>query len=528
MIKRRDLLASGAAALAVAAPNIGRAQSASTLKFAPQADLANLDPVASVAYVTRNHALLVFDTLYGADEQNRSHPQMVAGHAVEQDGLQWTLTLRDGLLFHDGSPVLARDAVASIRRWGKRDNIGQVLSANTDELVAVSDRVIRFRLKRPFPMLPDALGKYGSNTAVIMPERLAATDPITQVTEMVGSGPYRFVAGERIPGARAVYERFARYVPRSDGTPSGLAGPKLAHFDRVEWVTMPDASTAAAALQRGEIDWWEQPTADYWSLLGKQDAIRLDTIEPFGSAGVIRFNFLQSPTNNALLRRAALAAISQADVMTAVVGDDRRFWKDRVGYFLPGSPMASEAGLDALKEPPDRAMARRMLKESGYSGEPLVFIVPADIPSIKAQGEVVTDALQQAGFTIDMQVTDWGTLLSRANNRQSPDKGGWHIVGTFTAGVGLLNPAANNFLRGTGASAIFGWSDIPKLEELRTAWFQAPDEQAQARICAAIQQVAFETVPYAPTGLYVQQTAYRKNLTGMQKGMPLFYGVRRA
>lgn len=525
-MKRRQFL-TGAAAL-IAAPGIARAQGASVLKFAPQADLAILDPIISVGYVTRNHGMLVFDTLYGADANNRAHPQMVEGHLVEQDGLQWTLTLREGLKFHDGSPVLARDVVASLRRWGKRDNVGQVLFATTDDLTAVSDRVLRFRLKRPFPFLPDALGKYGTNTAVIMPERLAATDPLTQVTEMVGSGPYRFVANERVPGDRAVYERFAGYVPRPNGVTSGLSGPKHAHFERIEWLTLPDVATAAAALQTGQIDWWEQPSPDYWSLLARHRGIKVEVIDPFGSAGVIRFNFLQSPTSNPLLRRAALAAISQAEVMTAVVGEDRTHWKDHVGYFLPGTPMASQAGMAALKEPPDRDAARRMLKESGYGGEPLVFIVPADVASIKAQGEVVSDALSQIGMKIDMQVMDWGTLLARANNRQAPDKGGWHIVGTFTAGVGLLNPSANNFLRGSGQSAIFGWSDVPRLEELRTAWFQAPDEAAQAAICREIQTVAFETVPYAPTGLYTQQTAYRSSLTDVQKGMPLFYGVRRA
>lgn len=526
MTTRRGFLAGMATALSM--PAVARAQGASVLKFAPQSDVAILDPIMSVSYVTRNHAFLIFDTLYGADEHNRAQPQMVEGHVVERDGLAWTLTLREGLRFHDGSPVLARDVVASIERWWKRDNVGQVLAGITDELSAVSDRVVRFRLKVPFPMLPDALGKFGTNNCVIMPERLARTSATVQVTEMVGSGPYRFVPQERVPGSRLVYEKFGGYVPRASGQTSALAGPKVAHFDRVEWHVMPDVATAAAALQKGEIDWWEQPAADYWKLLGGNRNIKLDLIDPFGSAGVIRFNFLQAPTNNVLIRRAALAAISQRDVMSAVIGEEADRWRDKVGFFLPGTPMASTVGIDSLKEPPDTATARRLLAESGYKGEPLVFLVPGDIATIKTQGEVVTDALQKAGFTIDMQVMDWGTVLARANNRQEPAKGGWHLVGTFTAGVGLLNPSSNNFLRGSGTSAIFGWSDIPKLEELRSAWFRAPTVEAQAAICAEIQRVAFDTLPYAPTGLYFQKTAYRSNLSGVQKGLPLFYGVRRA
>ena len=525
-MNRRQFLATTAATLAM--PRISKAQSSRTLKFVPQADLAVLDPITSVAYVTRNHAMLVFDTLYGVDEHNKAQPQMLAGHDIEQDGRQWTLTLRDGLKFHDGSPVLARDVVASLQRWGKRDNVGQALFAVTDELSAVSDKQVRFRLKRPFPFLPDGLGKIGTNIAVIMPERLAATDPFTQVTEMVGSGPYRFVAKERVAGSQAIYERFEGYLPRGGGATSMLAGPKLANFDRVEWHVLPDVSTAASALQAGEIDWWEQPSADYLSVLKANSAITVETIDPYGSAGVIRFNFLQSPTNNATVRRAALAAISQADVMTAINGDDRTRWKDHVGFFLPGTAMASDAGMQALREPPDRKQAQKLLAESGYQGEPLVFLVPADIAYLNAQGEVVADALRQVGFKIDLQVMDWGTVLARANNRGAADKGGWHMMGTFTAGVGLLNPASNNFLRGSGLSAIFGWSDIPQLETLRTAWFQAPDEAAQAAICAEIQKVAFETVPYIPTGLQFQPTAHRKNIVDLPMGLPLFYGVRRA
>ena len=523
-MKRRSFLAASGAALAMPA----LAASPRTLIFVPQSDLAVLDPIATTNYVTRNHALLVFDTLYGVDAQNRPQLQMLAGQQVERDGLEWTLTLRDGLRFHDGTPVLARDVVTSLQRWGKQDNVGRVLMATTDELVAVSDRAVRFRLKRPFPFLPAGLGKYGTNLAVIMPERLAIAEPLTQVKEMVGSGPYRFKPEERVPGARAVYERFAEYQPRTEGTTSALAGPKVAHFDRVEWQIIPDASTAASALTNGEVDWWEEPSADYSVMLAKNKAVVVELLDQYGSAGVIRFNFLHPPTNDPAFRRAAMAAISQTDVMTAVAGEDRSIWSDHIGYFLPGTAMASDAGMAAMPEPPDRQAARRMLEASSYRGETLVFMVPADQPGIHAQNLVVADALEKIGVKLDLQTMDWGTMSARHNIKGDPSKGGWHITGTFTAGIGLLNPASNNFLRGTGGSAIYGWADVPRLEALRTAWFEAPSEAAQAAICREIQAVAFETVPYVPTGLVRSRTAHRADLVDLQKGPPVFYGVRRA
>ena len=195
---------------------------------------------------------------------------MAEGAVSEDDGKTWRIVLRPDLLFHDDTRVLARDCVASIRRWGARDGFGQALLAACDEIGAPDDRTIRFRLKYPFPLLPDALAKTPPSICPIMPERLAVTDPYKQVTEMVGSGPYRFKADERVAGSRIVYQRNTKYVPRPNGTPDATAGPKVAHFDRIEWLIIPDAGTVAAAMQNGEIDWWLTPNADLLPLLKKQ------------------------------------------------------------------------------------------------------------------------------------------------------------------------------------------------------------------------------------------------------------------
>src|SRR5262249_21375910 len=159
----------------VALPEIRR-----VLKFLAQADLAIVDPVWTTAYVTRNHGYMVYDTLYGQAGQRdgfRAIPQMLAGHTIENDGRTWKLALRDGLLFHNGENVLARDCAASIRRWGVRDAFGQALMARTDEISAADDRTIVIRLKQPFPLLPDAMCHGASNMCAIMPQHIAETDP---------------------------------------------------------------------------------------------------------------------------------------------------------------------------------------------------------------------------------------------------------------------------------------------------------------------------------------------------------------
>nr|WP_237182551.1 ABC transporter substrate-binding protein [Roseomonas marmotae] len=511
----------------MAAPRLGLAQRAKPLRFVAQADLTILDPVWTPGIVTRNHALMVFDTLYGVDTALRPQPQMAAGHEVEDDGRRWTITLRPGLRFHDGEPVRARDAAASIRRWGARDTFGIALMQLVDEISAADDQRLVIRLKRPFPMLPDALGKPGTMNAFIMPERLALTDPGTQVTEMVGSGPYRFVAREYVVGARAVYEKFAGYVPREGGEPSLLAGPKVAHIERVEWLSMPDPATAAAALQQGEIDWWEQPPADLSEALKRNRNIRQEVLDTTGSPAFLRFNQLHPPFDRPEMRQALLGAVAQADFMQAVAGADRSLWRDDLGYFLPGSPMASDEGMAALTGPRDLDAVRRALEAAGYKGERIVHLQPTDYPSVSALNLVAADMMRRCGINVELQAMDFGTFIRRIANQDPPERGGWNTVCVSTAGASWVNPAAHNYLRGNGRRSIVGWPTSERLEALRDQWFETPPER-QGEIGRAMQAAAFQDLPFIPVGLFYQNTAYRSDLTGMVKGAPVFWNLRRA
>ncbi len=525
-MKRRTLLKAGASLPLLAAPSIVAAQGSRTLKFIPQSDLTVLDPIWTSAYVTRNHAFMVFDTLWGQDSQFKMQPQMVAGATTENDGKLWTLTLRPGLRFHDGSPVLARDCVASINRWGKRDAFGQALLAATDDLSAKDDRTIVFRLKKPFPLLPDALGKTGSNMCAIMPERLAKTDAFTQVTEMVGSGPFRFKADERVPGSRVAYERFDGYQP-GVGTPSFTAGAKVVNFDRVEWNVIPDSATAASAMQNGEMDWWENPPGDLLPLLKRNGKLNVVVQDPTGSLGYMRPNFLFPPFDNPAFRKALMGAINQADFMTAAAGTDTSLWHTPIGAFCPSSPMANDVGMSALKAKPDMDAVRAAVKASGYKGEPVAVLAATDFPILSALANVGADMLKQAGVNVDFQAVDWGTVVQRRVKKDPPDKGGWSVFFTFWSGLDNFNPAGDLAIRGNGADGWIGWPTMPKLETLRTQWFDAPDEASQKAICGQIQQTVFDDVPFYPLGQLYQPTTYKKDISGVLDGFVLFWNAKR-
>ena len=523
-MKRRAFLAATAATLA--APRIGNAQAAKPLRFVPEADLALVDPVVTTSYQTRDHGFMIYDTLYGQDNEYRIRPQMVEGHVVENDGRTWKLTLREGLKFHDGERVLARDAVASVQRWGKRDAFGQSLMSSVDEIAAPDDRTLQFRLKAPFPLLPDALGHYSPSMCPVMPARIAAKDPSQPVSDVIGSGPFRFKSDERVAGSLVVYEKFAGYVPRNEPS-NRTAGGKVVHIDRVEWRVIPDVATVANALVNGEVDWVAVPTTDLLPMLKKSPAIATPVLVPTGLIATMRFNQMQKPFDNPAIRRAIVHAVQQSDYMQAVQGEDRSGWQDGVGYFCPGTPMASPAGMENLTAPRNLEAVKKELAAAGYKGERVVLLMPMDIPSTKALAEVTADMLTKIGINLDAQAVDWATLVQRRVKMDPVEQGGWSIFQTSWGGVDQFNPAVHVFLRGNGKDGLFGWPASPRIEELRAAWFKAPDVAAQKTVCEQLQLQAFQDVPYIPLGQVLGPTAYRSELKGVLTGLPLFWNITR-
>jgi ABC-type transport system substrate-binding protein len=525
-MRRRTMIAASAATGLLARPSVVVAATSRVLKFVPQANLSILDPVWTGVNVTRNHGYMVYDTLYGRDADFRPQRQMAAGELVEDDGKRITITLRDGLSFHDGAPVLARDAVASIRRWMKRNPYGQKLESVTDGVEAADDRRIVFRLSRPFPQLLGALSVIASS-CFIMPQRLALTDPFKQVTDPTGSGPFRFKADEYDSGSRVVYERNAAYVPRPDGAVSFTAGPKRVFFDRVEWRVITDSATAAAALLQGEIDWFEIPTPDQQQLLKRDENISVSRLDDKPLSAVMRLNFLHPPFNDVRIRRALIPAVAQIDFMNAVAGTDAANYRADAGVFTPGTAMASDAGMDVLTGPRDVAMSKRMLQDTGWRSQRMRLIGPGDFPAIEVKTEVAADLFGRLDFDMDYAVSDWGTVIQRRNSRAPVEQGGWSALVTTLASADASDPAAHPLVRGNGLAGTWGWPTIPRLEQLRDAWFDSPTLAAQQAISADIQRTVLDEVAYIPLGAYYTRTATRRDLTGRVPGFAIFWNIRR-
>ncbi|SHN81656.1 ABC transporter substrate-binding protein [Bradyrhizobium erythrophlei] len=513
-----------AASGGLATPAISQRAAARAVRLVPHADLANFDPIWTSSYIARNAGLLVWDTLYGVDANFKIQRQMVEAEEVSSDGLTWNFRLREGLKFHDGDPVTAKDAVVSINRWAARDTIGQSIKAVEQELVAVDDRSFRWVLRKPYPRMLLALGKISTPCCFIMPARIAATDPFKQINEYIGSGPMRFVRSDWVPGAKSVFERFADYVPRAEDA-SWMAGGKRIVADRIEWITMSDAATVAAALQNREVDWWELPLPDLVPMLRKNRNVVVDIQDRYGNIGVLALNHLFPPFNDPRARRAILMALNQEEYMRSYVGDDPAMRKPMPGYFTPGSLYYTEQGGEILKGPRNLDEARRLLAESGYNGEPIVCLAAQDLANHKAWGDVTADLLKQLGMTVDFAAVDWGTVVARRSQKNPPAKGGWHMYHTSVYGVDWIYPTSP-FIQAAGLAAIDGWAKSPKVEAEIANWFAADNLEDERSAAGRINEAALNEVMCAPLGWYLRYYAWTKELAGVTQGpLPFFWGV---
>jgi peptide/nickel transport system substrate-binding protein len=526
MDRRTFLKTAGAGAVAAgsfATPAISQRAGAGALRLVPHADVANFDPIWTSAYIARNAGLLVWDMLYGMDAKLQVQRQMVEAEEVSPDGLFWTFRLRPGLKFHDGEKVLARDAVASIDRWAVREPMGQMIKAIENELTAIDDRTFRWSLKKPFPKMLVALGKMSTPCCFVMPARIAATDPFKQIDEYVGSGPMRFARDEWVPGAKAVFRRFTDYSPRQEPA-SWLAGGKRILLDRIEWVTIADPATAAAALQNGEVDWLEVPLPDLVPTLAKNRNVTVGIQDPLGNIAMLVFNHLFPPFNDVRARRAILTAMNQEDYMRAFVSDDKT-WKPLPGFFTPSTALYNEEGGEILKGPRKLDAAKRLLAESGYAGQPVVTMAAQDQPANKAWGDVTADLLTRLGIKIDYAAVDWGTVVARRAQKSPPSQGGWHIFHTSVYGVDCVD-ATNKWVRANGDKAMFGWPSIPQVEAEIAAWYDAKTLDEEKPIARRLNKAALDNVVYAPLGWFLRHYAWRKNVSSIAQGpLPFFWGV---
>lgn len=501
---------------------------ARTIIAVMHSDLRIIDPGFTTAYITRDHGYMVYDTLLATDSTFRIQPQM-ADWKVSDDKLTYTFTLREGLKWHDGTPVMADDCVASLKRWGMVDSMGQRLMDFTSSIEAVDTRTITLKLKEPYGLVLESIGKPSSYVPFMMPKRLAETPPGQQIKEQIGSGPFRFVQTEFQPGVKAVYEKNKDYVPRKE-SPSWTSGGKVVKVDRVEWITMPDTQTAVNALQSGDINFMEVVPFDLLPILAANKALKIETLNKLGFQTFGRMNFLYPPFDNVKIRRAALMAMNQKNVLDALVGNPQ-YYTICGALFGCGTPLESDVGSEPLVKGNGMAEAKKLLAESGYDGTPIVIMAPTDVVTLKAQPIVATQLLREAGFKVDMQAADWQTVVARRANQKPPKEGGWNMFFTNFTSADVMNPVVNVLISGRGRNGgWFGWPEDAKIESMRDAFTRSSSADDQKKIAADIQREAYDQVIYVPLGQYRTASAWRKTLSGVLDGpaTPIFWNIEKS
>ncbi|HEY0438655.1 MAG TPA: ABC transporter substrate-binding protein [Xanthobacteraceae bacterium] len=494
-----------------------------TVKAVMHSDLKIVDPIWTTAYITRNHGYMIYDTLFAMDEKGDIKPQMVEKYDESADHLTFTFTLRDGLFWHDGAPVTAEDCVASIKRWGAKDALGQKLMTFVEGLTAQGPNVFTIKLKEPTGLLIFGLGKPSSNVPFMMPKRVAETDPNTQISDFTGSGPFVFKREEWKPGDKAVYAKFDKYKPRSEPS-SGLAGGKVVKVDRVEWLAISDQQQTVNALLAGEIDYIEQPSHDLLPLLKADNAIKLVDSNPLGNQYTFRPNHLQKPFDNPKVRQALLYAFNQKDFLNATMGNPE-YYKTCKALFVCGSTLGSEKGMeDVLESNVQKAQA--LLKEANYDGTPIVLLHSTDLQVLTNLAPVAKQLMEKAGFKVDMQSMDWQTVVARRVKKDPANAGGWHGMLTSWVSADVLNPVMTGFVNASCDKAAFGWPCDPQLEKLRDDFARATDPAKQKEIAEAVQLREREVVTHIWLGQWYQPVAARKTIDGILVApAPVFWNV---
>lgn len=503
-----------------------QAQAETVLRFVLVNELAGLDPVFSTAAVIRNHGFMVYDQLFALDSKGVPQPEMVGKWSVSPDGRDYAFTLRPGLTFHDGSKVRAADAVASIKRWAQRDVVGKALAAATASLEVTGEDSFALKLSRPFALVTEALARPTANALFVMPERIAATPAGTAITDATGSGPFIFEKDLWRVGDRAVYRRNPAYQPRPEPA-DGLAGGKVVKLDRLEWRNIPDSSTAAAALQAGEIDLIEQPSPDLIPVLEKNASIRTMAINPVGSMIWLRLNHTQPPFDKAEARQALLYLVNQKENLDAAGIRPSEQVPYCPAWFLCGTPLESDAGARGMREA-DVAKAKSLLAAAGYDGRPVVFMNPADSPINFAVTQTMAAAFQKAGMKVETPTMDWATLTQRRNKREPAAQGGWNLFVTVANVLDSGSPLTDLYIAAPGDSGLAGWPADAKLEELRRAWWEEGDPAKRAALLGQVSARAYEVLPYINAGQFRSLAAYRSNVSGLRATtIPVFWGAEK-
>ncbi|RWQ17660.1 ABC transporter substrate-binding protein [Mesorhizobium sp.] len=518
IISRRDLVKVGlAAGTALSIPSVLRAQTASSgarpVHMVVTGDLRVFDPISTTSTGTQIHGFAIYDTLFAPDSKFMPQPQMVGKWSVSDDKKTHTFELRDGLGWHDGTPVTAADCVASIRRWAEVAPGGRLIMARASDISKKDDKTFTIALNEPLGPLINLLTDVAAPNLFIMREKDADRPASEPVTTKIGSGPFKFNEALARPGASYTYDPNENYVPRKEPF-DGLAGGKIVKVDRVIWDVIADPQTAVAALQAGEIDFHIAPPVDLYPLIESDPNLQLEVLDKMGRDLILRMNFLQPPFDNIKARQAMLHLIDQEALMRAAYGNPK-YISPVTSIFGQDTPLSNDENTAWYKKGGDSEKARQLFEEAGYAGEKVVFLQPTDWAEVSNASQFLAATLRKIGVNAELAPMNWAELTTRRANKGLVENGGWNVFITDDSEYSLANPLTNSLLAANGDKAWYGWPKNDEYEELRAKLADVATLDERKALAGKMQGIWWDFVGDLRLGRITGPAARRKSLTGL-------------
>ncbi|TGT35747.1 ABC transporter substrate-binding protein [Mesorhizobium sp. M8A.F.Ca.ET.165.01.1.1] len=519
-ISRRNLIKAGiAAGAALSIPSVVRAQTASndarTVHMGGGGGsfaLSSFDPIYSTSDDVTNYGAAIYETLFALDSKFMPQPQMVGKWAVSDDKKTYTFELREGLGWHDGTPVTAADCVASIRRWAEVNPAGKLIMERASDISKKDDKTFTIALNEPLGTLIDFLANISPPVPFIMREKDASRPASEQVTTKIGSGPFKFNEALARPGASYTYDRNEKYVARKEPS-DGFAGGKIVKVDRVIWDVIADQQTAVAALQAGEIDYCGVPP-DLYPLIESDPNLQLEVLDKGGQDVILRMNFLQPPFDNVKARQAMLHLIDQEALMRAGWGDSKHIGIV-TSIFGQDTPISNDENIGWFKKGGDPERAKQLFQEAGYAGEKVVILQPTDWAEASNASQLLAATLRKIGLNVELAPMSWAELSTRRANKGPVENGGWNLFITSDNEHSLGNPLTDSIPVASGDKAWYGWPKNDEYEALRMKFADVATLDERKALARKMQGIWWDFVGDLRLGKHVSPIAHRKTLTGL-------------
>jgi len=494
------ILAAVALSASVAAAQPAGAKKGGTLRVGMIGEPPTLDLHATTAVITREIGVNAFEGLYALDARFQPAPLIAEGHDVADGGRRYTIRLRKDVKFHNGKLLTSADVVASLRRWGATATTGKAIWKNVESVDAKGPQAIEIRLKEPSVTLLTVLAQVDS-AAVIYPKEVIDASADGQLKELIGTGPYRIV--EHRPDRHIKLVRFDGYVPRAEPA-SGLAGQRIAYVDEIYFLPVPDYATRQAGMVTGEYQFIQQVKPDQYDRIKSTPGVEPVVAKPYGWVTLV-LNTRQGLLTDKRLRQAIQAALDVEPMMLAGLGH-KDFYRFDPGLFFPEQTWHSKAGA-ALYNQHDKDKARRLLKEAGYAGQPLRWLVTTQYALHVKPALVAKSQLEEVGFKIDLQVSDWATVVQRRNKPEL-----WEVFSTAFVFSPEPSSAAQVLCEWPG------WWCNPEKDQLLQVMAREPDEKKRYATWEKIQTIFYAEAARIKIGDYFRLDARRKEVQGYAPG----------